>query len=136
MRRLVAMVLACVFALQVYGLSYAMDCGEGCKHCQKKVEKSMDKHLAKMTKELSLTPEQKEKVGAILKEKSDKIKAEMQKMCDAKKAIKDESYQKIKEVLTPEQVQKFDEMKQKREEKMKKKMKKCEEDKSKDAVVK
>jgi len=121
--------------MQVYGLSFAMDDKMECKSDKKMMEEQA-KHLEKMTKDLNLTPDQKSKVEVILKEKGDKMKAEMQKMQDDKKAIKDEADQKIKDILTPEQLQKFDKIQAEHKAKMEKKMKKGDKDKDKGAEVK
>ena len=129
MKKVTAMLVASLFAMQICGVALASDDKGSCeKWAQKKSEKMMEKHLNKMSKSLNLTPEQKEKVSAIMKERAEKHKAEIQKAQDSMKAVRDESDQKIREVLTPEQAQKFDKQIQDRNEKMDKKMKKHQDD--------
>jgi Spy/CpxP family protein refolding chaperone len=74
--------------------------------------------LDKMTKELNLTPEQKEKIEAIMKAKAEKNKAEMEKMRESMKAEMDATTAQIKEVLTPEQQVKFDKLQEEKKGKM------------------
>ncbi len=121
MKKLATAVIASLFAMQICAVALADD-KAACEKCdQTKAEKMHAKRLDKLTKELSLTPDQKEKVSVILKESGEKNKAEMQKMKDSMKAMKEETDQKITAVLTPEQAQKYEKMKQDRKEKMKKK---------------
>lgn len=137
MKRMIAVMLACIFTVQVYGVCFAMDDkGEGMqgkKKMEQTMEKRQAKHVEKMTKELNLTPEQKTKLEAILKENGDNMKAEMEKMKETHKTMQEAKDQKIKEILTPEQAQKFDKMKEENKAKMEKKMKKhggkCDDDK-------
>jgi Spy/CpxP family protein refolding chaperone len=84
-------------------------------------QKKKGNRIDKMAEELNLTPEQKDKISAIMKDSDEQIKAQMQKARDNVKAIWDDSNQKIKGTLTPEQVQKFDKMEKERQEKMPKK---------------
>jgi Spy/CpxP family protein refolding chaperone len=130
MKKLMTVLFGCMLAMQVYGFVYAMEGGECCKggSCMKdngqSMEKMHEKHLNKMTKDLNLTPEQKDKISAIMKEKGEKRKAEMEKMHENSKTEMEATDKSIKEVLTPEQAQKYDKMKAERAEKMEKKMKK------------
>jgi Spy/CpxP family protein refolding chaperone len=128
MKKTAAMLLGCIIALQVCGFVYASDDKE-CKKCEKKcmgqnTEKMQAKHLDKLTKELNLTPEQKDKISAIMKESGEKKKAEMQKMRENAKAEMEAKDKSIDAVLTPEQAQKFENMQAERKAKMEKKMKK------------
>ena len=106
---------AAVLALQVSLPVFAEGKGDPAK--------KQEQRLEKMTKDLNLTPDQKEKVGAILKEQGEKNKADMQKCQDTMKANRDSLDQNIKSVLTPEQVTKFEKMQADRKAKMDKKMK-------------
>lgn len=135
MKRIVSMLIGCVLAMQVCGLVYAADDKE-CKPCDKKdmqqgVEKMQQKHLDKMAKELNLTPDQKQKISAIMKENGEKRKTEMDKKREEAKAEMEATDKKITDILTPEQAQKFEKMKTDRKEKMEKKMKKMHHDEDK-----
>lgn len=57
----------------------------------------VDKRVARLTKELSLTTEQQAKVKTIFETQRDKIKA-----------VHDETHASLKEVFTPEQQTKFE----------------------------
>jgi Spy/CpxP family protein refolding chaperone len=83
-------------------------------------ERGLDKRgggdrLAEMSNKLGLTPDQKNKVAAILKEEADKAKALREDTALSKeqkapqmKAIREGAQSSIKAVLTPEQLAKFD----------------------------
>lgn len=125
MKRILMFVVAGMLTIQTQGLVFAMDDVDmgGKKDIGQSMEKMQEKHLDKMTKDLDLTPEQREKVSAIMKENNEARKAEMQKRMEAAKA-RESTDAKIKAVLTPDQIQKFDAMRAERKEKMGKKMKK------------
>lgn len=78
--------------------------GEGKGHHE---EFSVDKKLERMTKDLSLTPEQQSSIRTILEEKKSRMDALHEQM----KTIKDETHQKIQGVLNDEQKAKFESMK-------------------------
>ncbi len=73
--------------------------------------KNYKEHFEKMAKELGLDQAQKDKIKTI----HEQFRAKMQKAegKDAKKAVRDEMFKAIKEVLTPEQRTKFTERRQK-----------------------
>ncbi len=119
MKRVIAMLMACVFAASVCTVAFAMEGGWEGKGKQS-MEKMHEKHLEKMTKDLNLTVEQKDKISALMKNKSDKMMAEKKKMMDAEKIIRDDYNVKLKEVLTPEQATKHNKMMEERKAKMEK----------------
>lgn len=97
-----------------------------------------EKHLAKLTTELSLTEKQQKEVGAILAEQSAKREAKIEnrkKLSEAnreeRKAEMQSNDAKIKAVLTPEQTKKWEELKAKKKEEFKEKRQKNKEAKSK-----
>lgn len=122
MKRIIAIFFMAIFAISASSSVYAMHCKCNQEDMGKCMEKHHDKMLDKMSKKLALTPEQKEKVAAVMKENGEKAKVEMQKMHEAMKAIQDEADKKIKELLTPEQIQKFDKMQEEQKAKSEKKM--------------
>ncbi|MDD5491582.1 MAG: hypothetical protein PHV60_02740 [bacterium] len=76
------------------------------------------KRLERLSKELNLTAEQKEKVAGIFKESDAKIKAVMEKAKEDLNTIRDTGGKQIMAILTPEQARKFDEMNAERQKKM------------------
>lgn len=116
MKKLLAVMIASFF---IFGVGLAL--AEGMKG-----EHKMDqgKKLERLTKELKLTADQKNKVEAILKEEQPQRQAIMDKMNADMKAINDASDQKIKAVLTPDQVKLYDQMQMKHQKKMEKESKK------------
>jgi len=89
-------------------------------------EQRNEKHLKKLTSELSLNEKQQKEVGAILAEQSAKREAkheERKKLTDAqrseRKAEMEANDAKIKAVLTPEQTKKWEEFKAKKKEEFK-----------------
>jgi len=84
-----------------------------------------EKHLQKLTSELSLNEKQQKEVGTILAEQSAKREAkheERKKLTEAqrteRKAEMEANDAKIKAVLTPEQTKKWEELKAKKKEEM------------------
>ncbi len=84
-----------------------------------------EKHLQKLTSELSLNEKQQKEVGTILAEQSAKREAkheERKKLTDAqrdeRKAEMEANDAKIKAILTPEQTKKWEELKAKKKEEM------------------
>ncbi|MDD5492519.1 MAG: Spy/CpxP family protein refolding chaperone [bacterium] len=71
-----------------------------------------DKILDKMTADLGLTPAQRDKVAVIISESEAQGKALMDKMREEMKALRVASEQKLKAVLTKEQIQKYDQLAQ------------------------
>ena len=69
--------------------------------------------LQKLTKKLSLSVAQQEKVGQILEEKSQKMKALHEQM----KAARQQAMEQIKNELTPDQKEKFENMQEKHKKK-------------------
>jgi len=124
-KKTIIMVLGCVFAMQVYGFVCASDNTDSAgKNLGQSIEKMHQKHIDKMAKDLSLTPEQKDKIAVILKEAREKKKAEMNQMHTNRQAEMDAVDKKITEVLTPEQAQKYEKMRADRKAEMEKKKKK------------
>ncbi|WP_296149804.1 hypothetical protein [uncultured Flavobacterium sp.] len=85
-----------------------------------------EKHLQKLTSELSLNEKQQKEVGTILAEQSAKREAkqeERKKLTDAqrneRKAEMEANDAKIKAILTPEQTKKWEELKAKKKEEFK-----------------
>lgn len=124
MKKALIMAFALVFASQT-GVLFAGDKGDkaGCKMCAKDgVEcsprhhkaKWQEKRLERMTKQLGLTPEQKEKISAIFKENDDKIAAEAQKTKETVKTIMQDTDKQVTAALTPGQAKKYVEMKEER----------------------
>lgn len=71
-----------------------------------------EKILDKMTTDLGLTPAQRDKVAVIISESEAQGKAIMDKMKEDLKVLRVASEQKLKAVLTKEQVQKYDQLAQ------------------------
>jgi Spy/CpxP family protein refolding chaperone len=111
MKKVFALFFVGMLMVQGFGLAFADE---------KDQSKMHEKRIEKLTKELNLTADQKDKVSSILKESGEKIKAEMEKV---REVIKQDTDQKIKAVLTPEQAVKYDAQKAERRAKMEKKMK-------------
>lgn len=85
-----------------------------------------EKHLQKLTSELSLNEKQQKEVGTILAEQSAKREAkqeERKKLTDAqrneRKAEMEANDAKIKAILTPDQTKKWEELKAKKKEEFK-----------------
>ena len=76
------------------------------------------KRLEKMSADLDLTPPQKEKVAAIYQANEPQIRAIMDKMMADLRVINEATEQKVKDVLTPEQVKKYDQKKAERQKQM------------------
>ena len=96
-------------ALSLFGASaWADGDGPGYGHDPKA-------HLEKLTKKLSLTQEQQDKILPIIEEKHQKMEALHQQM----KEMRQQAMAKIETELTPEQQKKWKEMQEEREEKMK-----------------
>jgi Spy/CpxP family protein refolding chaperone len=72
-------------------------------------------HLEKLTKKLSLTQEQQDKILPIIEEKHKKMEA----LHDQMREIRQQAMGKIEAELTPEQQTKWKEMQEEREQKMK-----------------
>ncbi len=92
---------------------------------------STEKRVEAMTKELDLTPEQQTKMKALFDEKAKENKAKRQEMKEKmaqKKAERESHDEKIKSILTPEQVKKYEakkeEMKKEKKEMFEKKREK------------
>lgn len=111
MKRTVAMLFAGLLLVQ--SSAFAADAE------QKELGGFQEKRVEKLAKDLSLSPDQKQKVSAIFSQTANEIKAELAKI----KSIKDAADQKMKEALSPEQYQKYEKMKAERKSQMKKKMK-------------
>lgn len=77
-----------------------------------------EKMLDKMTADLGLTLVQRDKIAAIVNENETKAKTLMEKMKEDMKTLREVSEQKIKTVLTKEQVQKYDQLAQGHQQKM------------------
>ena len=90
------------------------------------MEEKHQKRIERMTENLGLTTEQQQQLKAILDEKRDKLSGiweQMKQLKEQMQAIKTEQNEKIKALLTPEQLEKYEE---KKEQKMGKKDKeKC-----------
>ncbi len=87
--------------------------------------------MQEMAKELNLTPEQKEKLKAIMQEEIQKAKAirddtSMRRFQKARKlkAIRDDATPKVKAILTPEQFKKWQELRKENRESWKESRKK------------
>ncbi len=81
-------------------------------------ENWQDKILDKMTADLGLTLAQRDKAAVIINESETKGKALMDKMREDMKVLREASEQKMKAILTEEQVQKYDQLTQNRQQKM------------------
>ncbi|MHB9156316.1 MAG: Spy/CpxP family protein refolding chaperone [Endomicrobiales bacterium] len=126
MRKSVVTVLAGLFAVLASNPLYAgngkAQCTPGDKACKvQPAGTGQERKLETMSQALDLTPEQKEKVAAIMKESGEKAREEMKKSRESVKAIRTDSEQKIREVLTPEQAQKYGQLKAERTAKREKK---------------
>lgn len=86
------------------------------------VIKRQNDRLEVMTKNLALTPDQKDKIRAIFKATGDQQKAMMIKMEADRKTMNEAQDTQIKAVLTPEQWAMFDKMMAENKAKMGKKM--------------
>ena len=116
MRKKMMLVIGCLMAMQAFGVVYAanenMPMGDKPQMAEKKpmdmdkMEKMKMKHLDKMTKDLTLSADQKDKVWAIMK--ADMSDPEMMKM--SKKDMMAAEDTKIMAVLTPEQTEKYKKM--------------------------
>lgn len=129
MKKTAIMLVAFVLSAQVGMLSAGQKagcacCGGGEMQCgmEQSRGKGPEGRLERMSKDLNLTAEQKEKISAIVKESGEKMKEAMQKARESGKAAREETDKQIKAVLTPEQAQKFEAMQVEREKKMEKKM--------------
>lgn len=111
MKTLSRMVGLCMLAVAL-GLSGAValadEGGKGYRHDPKS-------SLEKLTKKLSLTQEQQDKILPIIEEKHKKMEALHEQM----KEMRQQAMGKIEAELTPEQQEKWKEMQEKRKEKMK-----------------
>lgn len=82
------------------------------------------RHLEKLTKRLDLTAEQQEKIKPILDEEASQMKAiDSEKLTRAERRarmqeLRKGSFEKIKPLLTPEQLKKHDAMRERMREKM------------------
>lgn len=124
MKHLVTMTLAAVIALQTWGVAFGME-GKQCATCGNGSAGLMsDKRADRLAKELNLSPEQKEKVAAILKESGERRKAEMRKNRESMNTARDEADRKISMTLTPEQAQKFEKLRAEQKAKTARKMEK------------
>ena len=88
---------------------------------------TVEQQLEKMTKELSLTDEQKPKVKAVIEENRKKMRelftdntGDRQKMREKRKELSDEQDKKLKEILKPDQYEKWEKMRDKMREEMRK----------------
>jgi len=88
MKKAVAMLCAGMLVVLAFGLVFANEDKDAGKWQEKKIEK--------MSKNLNLTAEQKDKLSAIMKENGEKIKAEWQKCQEAVKVIREGEDQQIK----------------------------------------
>jgi len=111
----------------ICGASFADDMDMGKKDTggkmtmeEKMLKKQADK-LEMMSKTLSLTPDQKDKVGAIIKSIGEQKKAMMMKMEADEKAMHESENTQIKALLTPEQQASYDKMMMEHKAKMKEK---------------
>jgi len=96
-------------ALSLFGAgAWADEDGKGYGHDPKS-------YLEKLTKKLSLTQEQQDKILPIIEEKHQKMEALHEQM----KEIRQQAMGKIEADLTPEQQEKWKEMQEERKEKMK-----------------
>lgn len=96
-------------ALSLSGaVAWADEDGKGYGHDPKS-------YLEKLTKKLSLTQEQQDKILPIIEEKHQKMEALHEQM----KGMRQEAMGKIEAELTPEQQEKWKEIQEKRKEKMK-----------------
>jgi Spy/CpxP family protein refolding chaperone len=96
----IAILMALIFPMAVAAYPGGKGDGEG----------RQEKRMERLSKELSLTEEQKTKVGVVFKEQGEKYKA-----------IHDETRTQLKTILTPEQFTKLEEMKQRRHDKWREK---------------
>jgi len=122
MKRAVTMALACIFAVQVWGPVHAAD--DAAKRAQQPDGKLQENLSDRLTRELNLTPEQKEQVVAILKDYREKAKAEREKMSASVKALREQADQKIVAILIPKQARKYEDLMPERRKKIEMQMKK------------
>jgi Spy/CpxP family protein refolding chaperone len=112
--------LACSTIAMAQDASANKDAKKGGKGGRMSIEQQMEK----MTKDLSLTDEQKPKVEAVLKDSAKKrqeifadTSMDRQQMREKMRPIMEEQNKKLKEILTPDQMEKYtkmqDEMKKK-----------------------
>lgn len=125
MKKMIPMALAGVTML-LCGAVYADDMAAGKPEkapmtMEEKMAKKQADHLDMMTKKLALTPDQTDKVGAILKANGEQKKAMMMKMEADEKTMKEAQDTQIKAILTPEQSAMYDKMMAEHKAKMDKK---------------
>ena len=84
-------------------------------------EEKHHNRLDKLAKKLNLDKAQKEKIAAILKEGDERVRAEMDKVRDSARVIREETDRKINDVLTAGQRKKFAEIKKRFQDKREKK---------------
>jgi len=109
MKKLIPIALAGAIAMLIGAAAFADDMGMG-KMTEEKMMKKQTEKVEMMTKTLSLTPDQKDKVAAILKANGEQKKAMMMKMEADEKTMKEAQDTQIKAILTPDQQAKFDKM--------------------------
>jgi Spy/CpxP family protein refolding chaperone len=124
MNKIITMTIAAAIALLISGAAFAddSDVGGGDKMAmeQKMLKKQAEK-LDMLTTNLKLSPDQKDKVGDIIKSTGDQKKDLMIKMEADEKTLHDSEDTQIKAVLTPDQQVAYDKLMAEHRVKMQKK---------------
>jgi protein CpxP len=110
------LIIALVFGMGLTGFAQESTTKPNKAHMEKMTpEQRQQKHLEKLTKELTLDTKQQDQIGKILAEKSAKMK-ELKMQMEAEKAAADT---KMKAVLSADQYQKWTAMREENKKKMK-----------------
>lgn len=105
------MVMALVAGLSVSGV--AMASSHKHKHDEHGKYANPEQKVEKMAEKLSLTPDQKAEILVIMKEQS----AQRNKLREAMRELREQSHEKIKQVLNEEQRERFSKMREKHHDK-------------------
>ena len=119
-----ALALGGLLACSTIAMAQDASANKDAKKGGKRGFQSIEQQMERLTKELTLTDEQKPKVEAVLKESQKKrqeifadTSMDRQQMREKMRPIMEEQNKKLKEILTPDQMEKYtkmqDEMKKK-----------------------
>ena len=120
-KSIIVWMMLCVLLLGTAGIGFTKECPMGkkgekccgtedCRHKGKRGGMRKGKRMEYMAKKLDLTDAQKDQIEKIHEDGMKEYEEMMKEVKEKTKKMKEESQEKVKAVLTPEQLKKYEEM--------------------------